>query len=97
MAEQPKSKNYTVLTAGLESEKKKLFIQQYRSSFEVRERVANLLADKLEKAIKDDEKKDLYEVPNWELYQADSRGYRRGIREALSLLMYDYNEVDHDR
>ena len=97
VAEQAKSKNNTVLTAGLEADKKTVFIQQYSSSFEVRHRIASILADKLEKTIKDDEKKDLYEVPNWELHQADSRGYRRAIREALSLLTYSYNEVDHDR
>lgn len=91
-----KSKSLPVLFVGLEEKDKVLFVQKYQSSKDIRDRIAEIIQYRLDAAIKSVEKEKLYEVPNWEYVQADNVGYRRALRECLTLLTFEY-EVDHDR
>lgn len=92
----PSTKSLHALTAGMSDDDKKIFITKYSSTKDMRERIALVLLDRLEKAIKKEEKEELYDTANWQYIHADSVGYRRALREAISLLTFNY-EVDHDR
>lgn len=65
-------------------------IEQLEESFTAARRFINRIADLLDKEIEtkvlQSEHELKYENPNWMLYQADNRGYRRGLRKALELL-----------
>ena len=49
-------------------------------------RVADILDKEVETKILASENELKYDNPNWMLYQADNRGYRRGLRKALELI-----------
>ena len=79
-----------ILLRGLTAEQSQNFIQSYKASVDLRERIATVLQDNLDGAVEEAEDDKLYKQPNWELYQADNRGYRRALREAISLLTKDF-------
>lgn len=64
--------------------------ERLEESFLSAKRFINRIADLLEKDIETkvlaSEHELKYENPNWMLYQADNRGYRRGLRKALELI-----------
>lgn len=97
LVSRPKSKNLPIFSVGLSKEEKERFVSQYNGCKDIRDILADIVQDKLDTAIKKAEKEDLYETPNWELHQADNRGYRRALREVYSLLTFQHLEVDHDR
>jgi hypothetical protein len=57
----------------------------FRSSKALRRRMAAAIRVKIEKAILESENNP-YEGRDWSLCQADNRGFRRGLRTALTLL-----------
>lgn len=65
-------------------------LEQLEESFIAARRFINRIADILDKEIEtkvlQSEHELKYENPNWMLYQADNRGYRRGLRKALELI-----------
>lgn len=52
----------------------------------IRELLAKDLASRINVNVLASEKKDKYENPSWAEYQADSIGYRRALRELITLL-----------
>ena len=49
-------------------------------------KVLEQLEKEIEEKVVQSENEFKYESPNWMLYQADNRGYRRGLRKAIALL-----------
>jgi len=76
----------TSLTKGLDKDASKEIENAFGASALLRKRYSEVLKDKIEVSAKEDCAKDAYNCPNWAYKQADSQGYRRAIREVLSLL-----------
>lgn len=76
----------TSLTAGLNAEDKKLFMQDFKSSAFMRKHIQNVMRKKIETYYAEMRNKDGYEKENWALNQADSIGYVRAMNELISLL-----------
>ncbi len=52
----------------------------------IRKLLAKDLEGRIQSNVLASEKKDKYEIPSWAEYQADSIGYRRALRELITLL-----------
>ena len=76
----------TALTKGLDKDASKEIENAFGASALLRKRYAEILESKIKLSEKEDRSKEGYNCPNWAYKQADSQGYRRAIREVLSLL-----------
>ena len=74
------------ITRGLDEDDKKLVLSEYRASKNLREMLVRVLTESVDSAIIGDESVDLYKNPNALAEIANSRGYRRGLRQAIKLL-----------
>lgn len=74
------------ITRGLDDEGKKLVLSEFRSSKNLRQILIKLLTEHIESAILLDESADIYKNSNALADIANSRGYRRGLRQAIKLL-----------
>lgn len=53
---------------------------------EVRKLLVEEIQHRIEQSVKSSDSSSKYEIPNWDRYQADQVGFRRALREILSLL-----------
>ena len=85
-----KTKRTLKLVAQTKRNLSKEELEQLEESFTAARRFINRVADILDKEIEtkvlQSEHELKYDNPNWMLYQADNRGYRRGLRKALELI-----------
>ena len=71
---------------GLEEDQKSEMESAFGASALIRERLKVILADKAVTAESSSLSKDGYDVSNWAYKQADAVGYKRCIKEIISLL-----------
>lgn len=76
----------TSWTKGLTPEKQEEIKRDFNASALLRERLAELIQDKIDTSIKASRSKDEYTNPNWAYLQADARGYERALSEIISLI-----------
>jgi hypothetical protein len=76
----------TSLTKGLDVEKTKELKVEFASSTFLRERLRQLLDEKIQTNRTATTSKDAYGNPNWAYLQADAVGYERALKEVISLL-----------
>jgi len=75
----------TLWTKGLNKDEKDEVKLHYNSSGLLRERLISLLKDKIQAADKESYSKEGYDCPNWAYKQADLAGYKRALKEIISL------------
>jgi hypothetical protein len=76
----------TALTKGMSIEKKEEIRKSFLSSLTTRNRIIELIKEKIETSHKKRISEEGYAQPNWAYYQADSSGYERACNEIISLL-----------
>ncbi len=76
----------TVWTKGLEKDEAAEMRSLFTQSARVRVRLSQILSDKMDAADNASLSKDGYETANWAYKQADTVGYRRAIKEILSII-----------
>ena len=76
----------TAWTKGLASDEVKEITLSYGGSAVLRIRLAQLLGEKIGTADKKSYSEDGYDCPNWAYKQADLAGYKRAMKEIISLL-----------
>ena len=74
----------TVWTKGKDAVVSKDIRASFAGSLVMRKRMQEMVKEKLEKTFST--KDDDYDCPNWAYKQADGVGYRRALKEILSLL-----------
>lgn len=74
----------TAWTKGLDEQLKKDVEASFKSSTIVRKRLTELCEEKVAASQSTD--KTQYDSPNWTYMQADNIGYRRALKEIISLL-----------
>lgn len=70
----------------LSKEDKELLEESFTAAKRFINRTADILEKELEDKILASESEYKYDDNHWPLFQADNRGYRRGLRRALELL-----------
>lgn len=76
----------TSWTKGLATDEKKEVELSYNASGVLRLRLIKLLEEKVASAEKESYSKEGYACPNWAYKQADLAGYKRALKDAISLL-----------
>lgn len=76
----------TILTAGLDEQKKKEVTQDFVGAVALRAQLSKVLEGKIASNRKDTFSKDAYASPSWAYLQADNVGYERALREVISLI-----------
>ena len=76
----------TSWTKGLDVDEKKEVTLSFNASAVLRLRLEALLEEKIVSADKDSYSKEGYDCPNWAYKQADLAGYKRAIKDTISLL-----------
>lgn len=76
----------TSWTTGLDKDEKKEVELSYKAAGVLRERLAVLANDKINTADKKSYSEEGYECPNWAYKQADLAGYKRAMKEIISLI-----------
>lgn len=76
----------TSLLADLEPDQKDEFNKQFIAAHYVRKQLVNVLTKKYLSRDAEEMNKEGYDSPSWAYKQADSVGYKRAIRELISLL-----------
>ena len=74
------------LTKGLDKEKAEQLELNFKHSAETRERLIELIGEKLVTADNTSTSKNSYDIANWAYLQADLVGYKRALKEIISLL-----------
>jgi hypothetical protein len=82
----------TSLTAGLTPQQKSEIVSSFLASARLRERLINVLTDKLDARRRELRQTTSYENANWAYTQADLIGYERAVYELISLLSSKSNE-----
>lgn len=77
----------TVWTSGLNPEQKKEMTSAFNSAGLFRERLTDILEDKINTNRNGSVSKTSYDNPNWAYLQADAVGYERAMKEIISLLL----------
>lgn len=75
------------LTKGLEENLKEHVGESFISAHGFLNVLADRLEEKIEEKVKANEAAAAYEKESWALYQADSMGYRRALREVINLFV----------
>lgn len=76
----------TVWTKGLESDAKDEIQVLFTSGARLRKRLSVIVAEKMDAKDRESMASTEYENPNWPFKQADAQGYRRALKEILSIL-----------
>lgn len=76
----------TAITKGLTGQAKEEMKASFASSAAFRQRVIELLQEKINTASKERVSKDAYNNPSWAYMQADLCGYERAMQEIVSLM-----------
>lgn len=79
----------TVLLKGMDEQKADEMRQMFAASAHVRNRVIEILQEKIATNNKITRSKDSYNIANWAYLQADAVGYERAMQEVCSLLTHD--------
>lgn len=77
----------TKWTAGLDANKSKELVEDFKASGVLRERLAAILQEKIDSNKREVTKKDAYAIANWAYLQADAVGYERALNEVISLIL----------
>jgi|AntDeeMinimDraft_5_1070356.scaffolds.fasta_scaffold13124_2 Na+/serine symporter len=80
------SRHNSKLFRGLEGDDLKHFIASYQSGRLAREQLVEVLKDKINQVVREDENVKKLSSQNYVLEMADSIGYRRALREAITLM-----------
>lgn len=72
--------------AGLDKQRSDEIRRDFDASAGLRQRLTDLLNDKIAVKRKEILSKDMYDSPSWTFYQADAIGYERAINEVISLI-----------
>ncbi len=75
------------LSRGLDEQQVAELVERFRNSLHVRQAIAGVLTNALDHAILQSESRETFESPNALAVLSDLMGYRRGLREALSLIL----------
>lgn len=86
MKEQYLSSLNSYFTKGLKADEKKTLEAQKRTAEPFLKHLRKVLEDRINDKLLSSENEAKYEDPNWTLWQADSLGYRRALRELLKVL-----------
>lgn len=76
----------TAWTKGLESDAAKELKLHFKSGLHLRKRLATLCQDKIDAKDRASMKDTEYENSGWAFKQADSQGYKRAMKEIMSLI-----------
>lgn len=76
----------TAWTSGLSKDEKQEMADLFKGSVRVRRRLGEILQDKIDEYHRAMFLRNSYKDPNWEMVQADTIGYMRGLYEVVSLL-----------
>jgi len=76
----------TTWTKGLNEQQKEEITSSFRSAGRLRERMREIVVEKLRENSKTRVSKSSFENPSWPYFQAESNGYERAMDEILSLL-----------
>lgn len=76
----------TVWTKGLDEQLVKDLKGDFLSSQVLRNRLKEIVEDKINESAVKSRSKDNYSSPNWAYEQADSKGYERALTEIISLI-----------
>lgn len=76
----------TILLKGLSEQHADEMRQKFAASAHIRNRVIEVLREKIHTNNKATRTKDAYGVANWAFLQADGVGYERALTEVISLL-----------
>lgn len=74
-------------TADLPEERQREIERSFHASYITRQRLEEILRDKINTARKATRSNDRYTSPSWAYQQADSIGFERALEEVISLLM----------
>ena len=74
-------------TNGLIAERAIQIKADFKGSYGLRERLAELILDKINSSNKNTRNKDHYEKAGWAYLQADAVGYERALNEVISLIL----------
>jgi len=75
----------TVWTKGLDEEHSSEMRTAFLQGTLVRERIIEIINEKINTSRKERITKDAYETPNWGFKQADACGYERAMQELISI------------
>ena len=73
-------------TAGKDSNESAEIQSAFNAGGALRERLTELLDQKIQLREKERRSKDLYSSPNWQYEQADINGYNRALEYVISLI-----------
>lgn len=76
----------TIWTSGLSKDKASELKADFIHSVYLRQRLSEILQNRIESARDAVVSSSRYESPSWAYIQADNIGYERGLREIISLL-----------
>jgi hypothetical protein len=76
----------TVWTAGLEEQRQREVEKAFYSSQYIRERLIEILQEKITIKRRATRGDDRYQDPSWAYFQADGIGYERAMEEIISLI-----------
>lgn len=76
----------TQWTGGVNKDDKKEIELSFNGSGVLRKRLGVLIEAKIKAAEKDSYSKEGYDCPNWAYKQADLAGYKRSLKEIISLI-----------
>lgn len=76
----------TSWTKGLSPDKKEEIKREFDASGVFRERLKQILEEKIESTRKGSVSKDAYQSANWAYLQADAVGAQRALEEVISLI-----------
>lgn len=76
----------TAIIKGLDEQKAEEVEANFKSSALFRERLGELILEKIASKRNKVRQEDMYNSPSWALIQADAVGYERGLYEIISLI-----------
>jgi hypothetical protein len=76
----------TVWTKGLDAEKEKEMLREFKEATLLRKRLSSILNEKVKAKHSESRSKDGYANPSWPYFQADAIGYERALEEIISIL-----------
>ena len=82
----------TILLKGMTEQHADEMRQMFAASAHVRNRVIEVLREKIATNNKNTRSKESYGIANWAFLQADAVGYERALTECISLLTHDTGE-----
>lgn len=80
------------VTRGLSKEKQELVKESFTASRTFMNYFLETLEKKVDTEVKSSESRSNYSEKDWALYQADSMGYRRALRDTLNM----FKEINND-